>query len=314
MSETTTRNPEPEMSEEEAKQKLAELQAQLEKQVAKAKQVFGQNVKLADERHKYASEKLAEIEELRDQLKAHEDSEEGKFHLLNTELLVRVFGAMKTMMEIEKSAALANIAIVESEQVLQEPTYAVPAKNALFLEARSILDYHLGQFMWLSNLDGIDLLLRAAVNQPAIGNFDADETAQREAEVQALKQAMAADRNLAMFVGQFGSELQEAHSLLQWGASSLTTVKKLAPEAKKGYLEDNDWAKLNAKVVLLCEVAEKAQPFAALAKFFPLPEATPVPYEQINWSQQNAGTGRLSGQTGRLSQQAPGQTGRLPRQ
>ncbi|MFN3431886.1 MAG: hypothetical protein ACK46X_18290, partial [Candidatus Sericytochromatia bacterium] len=144
MSDQATQNQEPEISEEEAKRLLADAQANLEKQVAKAKQLFTQNIKLADERLKHATQKLQETEAMRDQVAAHKDHPEGGYHFKNLDLLCRVFGANKTMMEIEKAANQQNLAIAESEEMVENPPFAVPSQNPLYMEARSRVDYTLG--------------------------------------------------------------------------------------------------------------------------------------------------------------------------
>jgi hypothetical protein len=318
MTEQATQNQEPEISEEEAKRLLADAQANLEKQVSKAKQVFSQNIKRADERLKHAIKKLQETEAMRDQVAPHKDHPEGTYHYKNLDLLCRVFGANKTMMEIEKAANQHNLAIAESEEMVENPHFHIPSQNPLYMEARARVDYNLGVFLWVANIEGIDVALRSVMNVPAVVSQSPEEEAWRQNNVAEMKAAMAADHELAKQISQVAAELQETQALLEWANGSLGTVLQLQPEAKKDYLGDNDWAKLNAKVAFLCELADKLQPFPALAKHFPQPEPTPLPYEQLKWAD-NAGTGRLGGQTGRLSGQTgrlnqQGQTGRLPRQ
>jgi hypothetical protein len=309
MSEPTTQNQEPEITEEEAKQHLADARAALDKEVKKAKQMFSQNIKLADDRLQFATKRLAETEETRDKVAEHKDHPEGQFHLYNLELLCRVYGATKTMMEIEKACNQTNLAIVESEEPQENPVFAIPAENAQYMEARARIDYHMGIFLWRSIIEGVDVVMRASLDQKAVNSQTDEEETWRQGNVAELKAAMAGDRELAVFVGQAGSELQETQALIEWAGSSLGTVRQLAPDAKKGYLEDADWAKLNAKVLYLTELTDKAQAFPTLAKHFPVPEPAPLPYEQIAWSEK-PGTGRLGG-TGRLAQQGAGQTGRL---
>lgn len=315
----TTQNQEPQISEEEAKQMLAEAQATLDKAVTKARQMFTQNIKLADERLKFATEQLASIGETRDKVAEYKDNPEGAFHLRGLDLLVAVYSATKDLMEIEKACNQANLGIIEAEETPEDPKFAIPAENVMYMQARSRIDYNLGVFFWISIVEGIDVVLRATGAPAAITSQSEEEEARRSGAAAALKAAAESDRELGVFLGQVTNELQELLALLEWASSSLSTVTKLAPEAKRTYLEDADWAKLNAKVAFVAELTDRVQAYPALAQHFPQPEPAPLPYEMFTWSEQPAGTGRLSG-TGRLGGGGTGTgrlqqgTGRLPRQ
>lgn len=305
MSEKQAPNPaEQEISEEEARAKLEEAVAFVGKQLTKGKKQFAYNIKLAQDRLAFATKEMEGARELRGKLEPHKNDPEGGMHHQNAELLFRIYGALKRMMEIEVNIHKHNLAALEElEKAGQESPDAIsdelalryPEKDADYLEARVFLDVHLATFHLLSHLEGVDLLLRAtSPDLKAIEPQDAEQEARLKAAAEELKAAMAGDKELAVGVTQLGNDLQEALALLEWGRATLQTIPQLPAPSKRSTLEDADWQKLNGKVVFLGELPAKAQKFPQLAGLFPPTEQVDLPYDLVNWSD-NEPTGRLKG-------------------
>jgi hypothetical protein len=208
-----------------------------------------------------------------------------------------------------------------------------PALDTNHMEARAYLDVNMAVLLVTDHLDGADIVLRATGGQPAVVPKSDEELAARQALADALKAEMSRDQGLLILANQIGNELQETLALLEWGQGALSRLDTVLPEARRGILEDEDWARLNGRVAYLQGIAERAAPYPILAETFPLPEGGELPYEPVQWEQtlaastapvgtgrltlsqlaQQQGTGRLSG-TGRLPGTTPpkgGGTGRL---
>ncbi|MFP5503335.1 MAG: hypothetical protein ACLGIN_12675 [Candidatus Sericytochromatia bacterium] len=302
MSELKPPKPVEEMTAEEGRAFLEEAIAHIEKQAGKAKQRFATVIKTAGDRLKYAEEQLAKIEEVRQKLADHQDDPEGRYHGVNMELLHRVFTATKKMMEIQIHCATQNMAASETISPLEETRLLFPEDSAEFMEARSRADVCMALFYWNDMLHGIDAIMRVTVNEPVIDCQSTEEEEARAKLADELREAMKADKNLAMLMQQLGSELHETTALLDWAKDTLRSLKDLPAESRRSLLQDPDWAKVNGKVILLGELGTKVKAYPLLAELIPEEEQTPLPFEP--WSE-GAATGRL-GQTGKL-----GQTGQL---
>ncbi|MFN3429788.1 MAG: hypothetical protein ACK46X_07530 [Candidatus Sericytochromatia bacterium] len=279
-----------ELTPEEAKQKLADTQGALSAQVAKLKKQFTYNQKLAQDRLDFAVKELATIEGIQKKLAAFRQHLAGSHHFNNMSLLARVYEAVKEMMTIELAAHQHNLEVLESESPLEEkPAFRVPVEDAEYLEARCKLDLALVLFHWIQNAEGIDVIMRATVNEMAIDCRDLEEEDMRHQRAYEMQSTLMRDREWAKTLGQIGLELQETRALIEWAQSNLKSIASLPAQARKHAVSDADWAKLNAKVLFLGDIFQRMQAFPALAKHFPKPEPTPLPYEQVAWTDSNTG-------------------------
>lgn len=303
MSELKPPKPVEEMTDEEGRAFLEEQMVHVEKLAGKAKARFAMVIKTAQDRLTYADEQLAKIDEVRSKLAEHQDDPEGRYHGINMELLHRVFTATKRMMEIQIHCAKHNMEASENLNPLEETRLMFPEDSAEFMEARSRADVCMTLFYWNDMLHGIDAILRVTVDETAIDSQSEEEEEARKKFADELREAMKADKNLAMLVQQLGNELHETTALLDWAKDTLRSLKDLPAETKRSLLQDPDWAKVNGKAVLLGELGAKVKDYPILAQLIPEVEQAPLPFEP--WSEGGA-TGPLAGGTGRL-----GQTGKL---
>lgn len=284
MAEPKTKKPEKELTAQEAQKKLTEAQGQLENKVAKLKKQFAYNLKLAQDREAYATKELATIEAVQKKLAAFRQHLAGSHHFNNMALLSRVYQGVKELMAIEIAAHQHNLALLEAGTLEENPPFKVPAEDAEYIEARCKLDLALALFHWIQNAEGIDVLMRAAVNEMVIDCQSLEEEDMRHQRAYELQSTLMRDREWAKTLGQLGLELQEARALIEWAQSNLKAIAKLPADARKHAVTDPDWAKLNAKVLFLGDIFQRFQAFPQLAKYFPKPEPTPLPYEQVAWS------------------------------
>lgn len=277
MSDSTT----PVLSEEEAAKQLAEAQAGLARTVQKGKKQFAYAVKLAQDRLSYAKLELAVVEEKWKSLLPFQEHPEGAYHATNMELLRHGYASMKRMAEILLAANQHNLAIVEADPMPTNPAYRVPEQELEYLEARGYMLVSFGMFSWIQLAEGVDAVLRAAGHPGTLQCATPEDEAARQAAGDRIQQAAAGDRNLAITLGQWGTELSEGFRLLEWGRALLGRLGELSPEEKRTALEAADWAKLNARVAFLNGLPGKAKPYAALAGVFADLPDYPLPYDAI---------------------------------
>lgn len=301
-------DPNAEVSEEEAKRKLAEAQAYLLKEADRGRKQFAFNVKSAQDRLAFARKELAELDDRRTKLLAHQQKAGADYLLANVDVLRLVFSSVAMMMDETIACNRHNLELVSSEQLPEQAVFRVPQHEGAFLYARSRLDLALALLGWYQYAEGIDVVLRAAVGAQAIQPRNAAEEAERAARAQALKQAVQSDRDMAILLGRLGTELQEAEALIEWAKSALARLRDQPPALKRPAFADTDWAKLNGKAVFMATLGDTVAAFPALARYFPRQNAAPLPYDELAWSG-NAGSGRLLPGSGRLSTS----TGGLPR-
>jgi hypothetical protein len=159
----------------------------------------------------------------------------------------------------------------------------------------------LALFHWMLNLDGIDMVLRATSGRSVVTFKTKVAEAPYKQRGDALKEAMAGDRPLALFVAKVGTDLADAEALIEWAKATLIRIQQLPDDAKRSALADEEWAKLNGSVSFLSSLAEKARAHAALAPHFAEPQPGPLPFEPTMWNDKavtaplKPGTGRLSG-------------------
>jgi hypothetical protein len=278
----------------------------------------------------FAAEKLAEVARIEKELEKQKGTPEYVYAATQITIMGRMFDGAKRMMEVQnqydqKNLALATQGLEMATTAGDDPLawqqlheaglmdaykFTLPLEDVRYLEARAQTNYYFALHYWVSCIDGIDAILRATVNDRAIEVQSPEEEEGRAKIGQAVKDAMAANRDLAVLLGQWGAELQEAYAYFQWAKPLLSGLEGKTPEAKKAVLADPDWQKLNGKAILLGNMIPKVQAYPDVAKFFPQPQAPELPFEQLEWKELNvppSGTGRLQGGTGRLQ----GGTGRL---
>jgi hypothetical protein len=119
-----------------AKAALTEAQSTLEKHVARLKKQFAYNLKLAQDRQAFAIKELATIEAVQKKLAMFRSHLTGSHHFNNMALLVRVYEAVKDLMDFEVMAYTHNLALLDAENLEELPAFKVPTEDAEYLEAR----------------------------------------------------------------------------------------------------------------------------------------------------------------------------------
>jgi hypothetical protein len=282
------------MSEEEAERKLAQMKADLERQLGKARRQWGYNVQLAEQRLAHATKELDRLEALRAELAPYKDTAGGQPHYQRVRLLYHVYAAVRELMLTQLQANRYNLGLLQAESLSPELAFRIPDEEPAYLLARSRLDLATALFHWMVNLDGIDMVLRATGARPAVTAKRLRGDAEHAKRGEALKAAMAADRPLAIHVSKLGTELQDALALIEWAKTNLQKAPQMPAAGQRAMFADADWAKLNGAATYLAGVAEQARQFSALAPHFAQPEAAQLPYAEVVWAE-GGGTAPLAG-------------------
>lgn len=307
---------------------LDDMIGTLGKSFRKMRDACKASLKAGEGARKFASEKAEEMGGLLVQLEQKKGTPEYPYASQTLTIAERMFEASKTMLEIQATYDKRNLALAEqglemmqsagndpnvwlrlqeSGQLAEAYKFTLPLEEPRYLEARARLNLYFGLHHWVACVDGIDVILRATVKDTAVTPQDAAEEEGRAKMAEVVRQAMAGNRELAILMGQLGTELQEAWAYFRWASDSLKGLEAMSPESRRETLLDADWKKLNGKAVLLGSLIQKVQPYREVAQFFPEPELPEVPFEQLEWQDapvapgsQPLGTGRLG--TGRLKQ------------
>jgi hypothetical protein len=294
----------PALTEEEARKQFEDAQAALKKTIGKARKQFAYNLKLAQDRLEDATRELDRLQPRRVELAPMKDHPEVAVHYTNIELLTRIYSAAKRMMEIQVACQQHNLAVVEAESIPERPEFRNPETHLDYMEARAFSDLYLATFHWFQHGDGIDLLLRASGNGQAAQGPTEDGEFFRRTRADALSETARRDRNIAVLLGQLGTELKETRELIEWATGALARLATLNEEDKRAALDVPQWGKLNGKVALLGTLPDRVRHIPALEPLIRRYEAAPLPYEQVSWVAEDDGknsTDRLT-ITGRLGQ------------
>jgi hypothetical protein len=276
----------PTMSEQEARKKLEEATAVLEKQITKGKALFAERTQGLTERLGQLDAEIASVEAKRAQLEAYKDHAEGAFHYQRMELLHRGHSYLRRKLKLELACIEHNANVLEAGPAggsiaKGENPFRVPEGNPAYLEASAYSDLYYCGFHWLGHASAIDTLMRVGANEPALACADeAQEQACKE-RANALRQAIKGNLQLTQRVTRMAADLQEAAALLDWGKGALQRLEGLPAEARMAALVDADWAKLNAKALMLGSLEEQVAHIPALAALFAPPEPPAAEVEAI---------------------------------
>lgn len=282
---TATMTPEQQAAYDEAKKKFDELKGQFDRAMTDAKNTTSHQLKVAQERLAHAERELERSASLRERLEPSKDVPQVVEHYEKMRLLSEVYSEMKAMMAIEVAILERNFKEIDAIPALElrpdypqdlNPVVVPPHTDLGYIEHRTRMDVALLAYHWFRNRRGLDAVMRAAGVE--LRAYEAgEEEATQAAAAEALKQAMAADKETTILVNKLGPELEEAFALLDWATESLQTLAQLPAQAKRDALADPDWTKVNARVTQLLELAERVHNVPALAPHFPYKgKATPL--------------------------------------
>lgn len=279
------------LTDEAAREQLEAAQAELKKQLGKARKQFAYNLKLAQDRLTDAERELTGLRPKLEALEPFKNHPEGALSYANVALLTRIYAATRRMMEVQVACHQHNLAIVEGETIPERPEYRFPERELDHMEARAFSELYLATFHWLQHGDGIDLLLRASGQGAAARGQDELSERSRQVAAEKLADATRTDRTLAVLVGQMGAELKEAQELIEWATGALSRLEHLNPDEKRAALDVPQWAKLSGKVALMGTLPDRVRHVPVLAAMLPRYEAAVLPFEQVSWVAEDAAAG-----------------------
>jgi hypothetical protein len=287
MSETMT--PEQQAALDDAKQQFIELQTQLAKATSHAKNMVQQHVLVARERLEHAERERSEAQELRERLEPRKAEPNVVEHYTKMAMLEELYTQMQGMMAIELAIHERNFneidAIPPLEMRLDYPVDLKPAvyaahENIDYLEHRTRMDVASLDYHWYRNRRALDIVMRAAGSE--LRGYDASEEEEAQAAAaEDLKTQTAGERDLQILLGRLGPELEEAFALLDWAKESLQTLGQLPRESKREALGDLDYIKLNARLLLIMELPDRAKDLPALAELFPYKGPAELPFQHV---------------------------------
>ena len=267
---------------DEAERRAAEVRAELDATVSRAKQAFLHHLGQAQARLRHVEARLQLWEDRRAQLAGLEGDPRGAFHLGNAKLLVRMWQALRRTLEIEVAAHQANLDAMGEGDVPDYLALRSPDDDPAYHESRRRIDHALAAFLWRVNAEGIDAVLRAAGTGHAIEPLDDAEAALHEARAQDLRAAASQDPALAGMLGMLGGELAEAAELLMWAAGAFKRIDQLDGAGRRALIGASEWAKLNGKITLLRQLRARTAAWPALARWFPAPDPVALPFPEAS--------------------------------
>lgn len=258
------------LSEEEARALLEEATGKLQTQLAKVDQQFAGFIQRLEEDQRSVN---AEIDALRAelvQLAPFKDST-GALHHDRLFALLESRRAYATTIEIDLACARTNQDVARAGMPPEWDGETVLVKRAendvRYREARITMDYYLAGFYWLSELEAIDALLRAAGADPAIVSASEAEEERRRANAEKLKQLLESNEALQVSLARVLEDLKVTQALLPWAKGALRRLADLAAEDKRTVFADPDWAKLNGLLGTLQALPETLKRYPELAAF-----------------------------------------------
>jgi hypothetical protein len=260
---------------EEAKQKFEAAKGQLDRKADKAKDAWSHKIAELRKELEEAAAIQADAAAKRDAAEATKDTPEGLEIHARMSLVSEIHLQLGRMKEREIAVyqqcldLLAGVGPLDRDPPPAVPSFPAVQDDLAYLEARAryhtiTLTYH-----WLRNRLGLEVLLRATGNEPAVtGNELWEGEVTKRAD--ALRNAMKGDKDFMILVGKLGAELNDARALLDWGRSSLRTMSQLPEGPRRKALQDPDWAKLNGAMEVVLDAPERAKTFPALDQSFHL--------------------------------------------
>ncbi|MDB5099362.1 MAG: hypothetical protein JWM80_3783 [Cyanobacteria bacterium RYN_339] len=260
---------------EEAKQKFDAAKSQMDRSAGKARDAWNAKIQTLRKEVEEASVILADASAKRDESEAIKDTPAGLEVNARASLVAEIYLQLGRMKEREIAVYQECVTIIDNLGPLDvEPPPAVPrfpsvADDLAYLEARArfhtiTLTYH-----WLRNRLGLEVILRATGNEPAVTGNEVWETEVTQ-RAETLRNAMQGDKDFMILAGKLGSELNESRALLEWGRGSLRTLGQLPEGPRRKALDDTDWAKVNGALQVVLDAPERSKTFPALEKSFDL--------------------------------------------
>lgn len=272
------------MSEAEAKKYVEEMRTAITSAVDAGRQAYGRNLMEARARAAYAQSELAEYEEVREILAPLRDlpAQDRDYRMMDH--LCRFYTAMRRMAEVDVKCAEQCLAQLDSPELAQTQPDALRFPQAAdtieFQTAGAELDAALLGFHWMRNELGIDMIMRAVLNEKAGEPIDAEDEARRDEHAANLRFEMREDQALLREVHGLANELQEAQVLGEWAEVNVLRLASVPQDVARGVLRDPHWAKLNGKARWVVELGRRAQAQPVLAPHFKVAERTALPYRQ----------------------------------
>lgn len=272
------------MNEAEAKKYVEEMRTAITVAVDNGRAAFSRNLAEARTRAAYAENELAEYAEVRTLLAPLRDRPAQDRDYRMMDYLCRFYTAMRRMAEVDIRCAEQCLAQLESPDLVQtqpdQLRFPTAARTLDFMAASAELDTALLGFHWLRNEAGIDMVMRAVLNEKAGEPIDAAEEAERDERAASLRFEMRENKELMREVHGLANELQEAQVLAEWAEVNILRLVNVPPDVARNVLRDAYWSKLNGKASLVLDLGRRVQAHPALAPHFKVAERAALPYHQ----------------------------------
>lgn len=272
------------MNEAEAKKYVEDMRTAITTAVDAGRQAYGRNLMEARHRAAYAETQLAEYVEVRSLLAPLRDlpAQDRDYRMMD--YLCRFYTAMRRMAEVDVRCAEACLAQLESPELTQtqpdQLRFPRAADQVEFMAASAELDVALLGFHWMRNELGIDMIMRAVLNEKAGEPIDEADEAARDENAANLRFEMRENKELMREVHGLATELQEAQLLSEWAEVGLLRLVNVTSDVARGVLRDPHWAKLNGRAHLVVELGRRGQAHPVLAPFFKVAERTTLNHVQ----------------------------------
>lgn len=251
-------------------------QAELARQAHAAMRAFSHNILLLQDRIQHANGQLAGLEARLDEIQPLLPHPDARFLLGQTALEIRVYESFRLLLEADLDVNAYNLELAEHPERLVRQRFRQTPLSVAYQEAKARLDLALAWYYWSVRIEGIDLAMRAMMNEHVIPPPSPEEAARRTASARELRARLMPDRDAAMLLASLAGGFAETRDLLQWGLDTLPELDVESLEKRRAVLQRPEWAKLNGKLQFLTALWEKAARHPQLAAIFPAPEAPPT--------------------------------------